>query len=137
MDWKVFFMTFGAIFLAEVADKTQLVGIGMASESKKPLSVWMGSVFAYMVITLVSVLIGASLGKYIKPEFIRFAGASLFFIIAIPIFLDFLVSSFWRIYCHTHTKPKGGSKALTRYTKICFALPLPFDRFITLFIQAE
>lgn len=86
MDWKVFCMTFGAVFLAELADKTQLVGIGMASESRKPLSVWFGSVCAYMIITLISVLIGSVLGKYIKPEFIRYAGASLFLIIAILIF---------------------------------------------------
>jgi len=86
MDWKVFCMTFSAIFLAELADKTQLVGIGMASESKKPLSVWLGSVLAYMIITLISVLIGSVLGKYIKPDFIRYAGASLFLIIAILIF---------------------------------------------------
>lgn len=90
MDWKVFCMTFSAIFLAELADKTQLVGIGMASESKKPLSVWLGSVFAYMIITLISVLIGAALGKYIKPDFIRYAGASLFLIIAILIFFNVL-----------------------------------------------
>lgn len=87
MDWKVFFMTFGAVFFAELADKTQLVGIGMAAESKKPLAVWLGSVFAYMVVTLISVLIGAMMAKYIKPEFIRYAGASLFAIIAVLMFL--------------------------------------------------
>lgn len=87
MDWKVFFMTFSAVFLAELADKTQVVGIVMASESKKPLSVWLGSVFAYMIVTIISVLVGAILGKYIKPELVRYAGASLFLIIAVLIFL--------------------------------------------------
>lgn len=39
MDWKIFLATFSAIFLAELADKTQLVGIGMSAKSGKPLTV--------------------------------------------------------------------------------------------------
>ena len=44
MDWKIIVATFGAVFFAELADKTQLVGIGMAARTGKPFSVWMGSV---------------------------------------------------------------------------------------------
>jgi Ca2+/H+ antiporter, TMEM165/GDT1 family len=83
MEWKIFFATFGAVFFAELADKTQLVGIGMAAKSGKPLSVLLGSVAAYMVVTLISVFIGAALGKYLKPEMIRYAGATLFIIIGV------------------------------------------------------
>jgi len=86
MDWKIFFATFSAIFFAELADKTQLVGIGMSSKSGKPVAVWLGSVSAYMVITALSVLIGTVLSKSIKPELIRYAGASLFVIIGILMF---------------------------------------------------
>ncbi len=87
MDWKIFFATFTAIFLAELADKTQLVGISMAAESKKPLQVWLGSVSAYIIITAISVFLGAILGKYISPAFIRYAGAVLFVGIGIMMFL--------------------------------------------------
>ncbi len=86
MDWKIFLATFSAIFVAELADKTQLVGIGMTAKSGKPLSVWVGSVSAYMVVTILSVLIGAMLGKYIKPEFVRYSGASVFVIIGLLMF---------------------------------------------------
>ena len=78
MDWKIFLATFTAIFFAELADKTQLVGIGMSAKSGKPLTVWLASVSAYIIITAISVLIGATLAKYIKPELIRYVGASLF-----------------------------------------------------------
>jgi putative Ca2+/H+ antiporter (TMEM165/GDT1 family) len=87
MDWKVFFMTFGAVFVAELADKTQLVGITMSSKTGKPLTVWLGSVAAYMVITVVSVVIGATLGKFIKPEFIRYGGGLLFVVMGILLFM--------------------------------------------------
>lgn len=87
MDWKIFLATFTAVFVAELADKTQLVGIGMSAKSGKPLSVWLGSVSAYIIITAISVLIGAILGKYIRPEVIRYVGASLFIMIGILMFL--------------------------------------------------
>jgi putative Ca2+/H+ antiporter (TMEM165/GDT1 family) len=87
MDWKIFLATFGAVFFAEFADKTQFVGIGMSAKSGKPLTVWLGSVSAYIIITAISVLIGATLGKYLKPELIRYFGASLFVAIGILMFL--------------------------------------------------
>ena len=87
MDLKIFFATFSAIFLAELADKTQFVGIGMSAKSGKPLTVWIGSISAYIIVTAISVLIGATLGKYLKPEIIRYCGASLFVVIGILMFL--------------------------------------------------
>ncbi|MBU3912355.1 MAG: TMEM165/GDT1 family protein [Candidatus Omnitrophica bacterium] len=83
MDWKIFFATFGAIFFAELADKTQLVGIGMSAKSGRPLSVWLGSISAYIIVTAISVLIGTTLGKYIKPEIIKYTGAALFIVVGV------------------------------------------------------
>jgi putative Ca2+/H+ antiporter (TMEM165/GDT1 family) len=83
MDWKVLFATFGAVFFAELADKTQLVGIGMASKTGKPISVWLGSVIAYMLVTVFSVIVGAILARYLKPELIKYSGAVLFILIGV------------------------------------------------------
>ena len=46
MDWKVFWVTFGAIFLAEMGDKTQLAALTMAAETRLPLSVFLGAAAA-------------------------------------------------------------------------------------------
>lgn len=83
MDWKIILATFTAVFFAELADKTQLVGINMAAKSGKPLQVWLGSVCAYIIVTAISVFLGVILGKYIKPEFIRYAGALIFIVIGL------------------------------------------------------
>ena len=83
MDWKIFLAAFTAIFFAELADKTQWVGITMAAKSAKPLAVWLGSVSAYIIVTALSVWIGATLGNYIKPETIRYVGASLFIVLGV------------------------------------------------------
>jgi len=87
MDWKVVLATFGAVFFAELADKTQVVGIAMAGESRRPLSVWCGSVAAYMLVTVVSVFLGAVLGKYLKPEVVRYAGGIVFVLIGLLVIL--------------------------------------------------
>ena len=87
MDWKIFLAAFTAIFFAELADKTQFVGIAMTAKSGKPLSVWLGSCLAYIIVTLLSVLLGSILGKHIKPEFIRYTGALLFIVVGVLIFL--------------------------------------------------
>jgi Ca2+/H+ antiporter, TMEM165/GDT1 family len=87
VDWKVFFMTFSAIFFAELADKTQLVGISLSAKSGKPFSVWLGSVSAYLIVTALSVVIGLALAKYLKPDMIRIGGASLFIIMGILMLL--------------------------------------------------
>ena len=86
MDWKIFLATFGGVFFAELADKTQLVGIGMAAKTGKPVSVWLGSVSAYVIVTVISVFLGAILAKFIRPELIRYIGASLFLIIGFLMF---------------------------------------------------
>ena len=87
MDWKIFLAAFWAIFLAELADKTQCVNIGMSGKSGKPWPVLLGSISAYVIVTAFSVLIGATLPKWFNPEVIRYGSASLFILIGILIFL--------------------------------------------------
>ncbi len=90
MDLKVFFATLSAVFLAELADKTQLVGIGMAAKSGKPITVFLGSLAGYAIVTLLSVFLGAILAKYINPEAIRYTGAILFIAIGVLMLLKVL-----------------------------------------------
>jgi putative Ca2+/H+ antiporter (TMEM165/GDT1 family) len=90
MDGRVFLATFSAVFVAELADKTQLVGIGMAAKSGKPVTVWLGSVLAYMLVTILSVLIGALLGRFISPLIIRYLAATSFIIIGMLMFFNLL-----------------------------------------------
>ncbi len=81
MDWKLFAMTFGAIFFAELADKTQLVGMSMAAKYGKPVLIWTASVSAYLVVTILSVSLGAFVGKHIKPEVMRYTAGIIFIIL--------------------------------------------------------
>ena len=86
MDWKVFFATFGVVFLAELGDKTQLAGLNLAAKSRMPFLVFLGSVSAYAVVTLITVLLGDTLTKFIRPEYIKYGAASIFIVIGILMF---------------------------------------------------
>ncbi len=88
MDIKIFLATFSAIFFAELADKTQLVGLAMSAKTGKPLSVFLGSLAGYALVTLISVIVGTLLSKYIRPEWIRYTGATAFVVIGCLMFFN-------------------------------------------------
>ncbi|MFH1715224.1 MAG: TMEM165/GDT1 family protein [Elusimicrobiota bacterium] len=81
MQWKILLTTFAAIFAAELADKTQLVGITLTAKTGRPVLVWLGSVSAYMVITALSVIAGSLLSKYVDPKVIKIIGGIIFMLI--------------------------------------------------------
>lgn len=88
MDWRVFLATAGAIFLAEMADKTQLVSIAMASKTGKPFAVLIGSACGYVCVTALSILVGMLLAKYVRPDVVRYFGGGVFVFIGILMLLD-------------------------------------------------
>ena len=88
MDWKIFCATFSAIFFAELADKTQLVGVCMSAKTGNFFTVWAGSITAYIVVTTISIAIGIWAGKCISIEWVRYIGASMFIGIGILMFCN-------------------------------------------------
>ena len=88
MDWKVFVTTFTALFIAELGDKTQLAAISLTAETKKPVSVFLGSVLALALVTLIGVLFGEALTKLIPVEYLKKGAAGLFIIIGVLMFFD-------------------------------------------------
>ena len=87
MDWRVFIATFGTIFLAELGDKTQLANFSLSAKSGSKLSVFLASVIAFGTVTLLTVYLGGFLAKFIKPEYIKYAAASLFILVGLLMFL--------------------------------------------------
>jgi putative Ca2+/H+ antiporter (TMEM165/GDT1 family) len=78
MDFRIVLSTLVAVFTAEMADKTQMVGLAMSSETGKPLSVFFGSVAGYCLVTGVTVFLGASLSRHINPMALRYGSGVLF-----------------------------------------------------------
>ncbi len=80
MDWKIILSTFVTIFLAELGDKTQLASILMTSKTNKPVLVFLGTMLAFAIVTVIGVTAGAMITKFIPLNFIK-AGAAISFII--------------------------------------------------------
>ena len=85
MDWKILIATFTSIFLAELGDKTQIAAIVMTSKTNKPLTVFIGSMIAFAVITLIGVTFGAGLTKIVPIDYIKYLSAIAFIAIGILI----------------------------------------------------
>ncbi|MBI2899776.1 MAG: TMEM165/GDT1 family protein [Planctomycetes bacterium] len=91
MDWKLFATTFGAVFLAEFADKTQLATMAFSAESKKPVVVFAAAALALVLVTAIGAAAGALASKWVPAVWVRRVAAVVF--IAIGVLL--LVSG-WR-----------------------------------------
>lgn len=71
MDWKAALSAFVIIFLAELADKTQLMLIGMSARAKSPHMVFFGAAAALVASSLLAVVAGEYLLRAVPIRAIR------------------------------------------------------------------
>jgi putative Ca2+/H+ antiporter (TMEM165/GDT1 family) len=81
MDWQVFWVTFGTVFLAEMGDKTQLAALTLTAEKGTPLSVLAGACSALCLATLLGVVFGGVLAQYVPQPLIKKTAGAAFVII--------------------------------------------------------
>ena len=87
MDWKLALSTFGAVFLAELGDKTQLATFTMAASSDSKITVLLGASAALVLSTIVAVSLGSVLGTLIPPLWLK-RGAGVVFIMLGVLYLS-------------------------------------------------
>ena len=68
-ELRVLLSTFALLFVAELGDKTQLAVISMTAKHKMPLMIFVGAASALAAVTLLGVLGGELLTRFI-PEMI-------------------------------------------------------------------
>jgi putative Ca2+/H+ antiporter (TMEM165/GDT1 family) len=90
MNWKLFFSTFVAIFLAEMGDKTQLASLVLTAQSKKPLLVFLAASAALILASAIGVALGDFVFTYIRAEHVQRAAAVLFIGIGILVWFGIL-----------------------------------------------
>jgi putative Ca2+/H+ antiporter (TMEM165/GDT1 family) len=81
MNWQVFWVTFGTIFLAEMGDKTQLAALTMTAETQAPLAVLVGACAALCLATVLGVALGDLLANVIPPALMKKVAGLAFLVI--------------------------------------------------------
>jgi len=78
INWQVLGSAFVMIFLAELGDKTQLSTFAFASQSKSPLSVFLGASLALVLSSLIGVALGGLIGKFVPERVMKVLAAIVF-----------------------------------------------------------
>ena len=95
MDWKILITVFAAVFIAEMADKTQLVTMLFATD--KAVSKWLvfaGSASALVLTSAIGVLAGTLLSQVINVKTMSIvAGAG------------FILIGMWTLYHGLYNSP--------------------------------
>lgn len=88
IDFSLITTSFGLIFLAELPDKTALATTVLSSGHSKspskhaPLLIWLGVCSAFLLHTLIAVLMGQWISSLAHPQWIRWISALIFLIFA-------------------------------------------------------
>ncbi len=84
MDFKLFLTVFGTVFLAEIADKTQLATLLYASNSpQSKLTVFLGSGLALVLASAIAVLAGSALSHVASAKYITWLAGAGFIVVGI------------------------------------------------------
>ena len=83
MDWKLLATTFAAVFIAELGDKTQLATMSLATGKVDRLSVFLGSAGALVCTSLLAVLAGDLISRYVPPQYLRRGAGAIFIVLGL------------------------------------------------------
>jgi putative Ca2+/H+ antiporter (TMEM165/GDT1 family) len=78
--FRVFLSTFALLFVAELGDKTQLAVLSMTAKHKMPIWIFAGATLALAAVTLLGVVGGELLTRFI-PELVLRKGAAVLFVL--------------------------------------------------------
>lgn len=85
MDLRIIATVFGALFLAELGDKTQLAVISFVASGQPPVAVFTGASAALVASTAVAVLGGQGLLRIVPAEVLQLVAAAIFVIVGLAV----------------------------------------------------
>jgi putative Ca2+/H+ antiporter (TMEM165/GDT1 family) len=84
MEWKILLTVFGTVFVAEMADKTQLVTLLFASDQDvSKWTVFLGSASALVLTSAIGVIAGAVLSQVVSAKTMSLVAGVAFILIGV------------------------------------------------------
>jgi len=83
MDWHLLGLSFIAVFLSELGDKSQLAAIALGGTSRSPQLVFWGTVSALVLSSFLGVLIGGATAQALPSQVIKAIAALGFLLMAV------------------------------------------------------
>jgi len=83
MDWKTLATTFGAIFVAELGDKTQLATLTLSANARAKWAVFAGSALALVATSAIAVLAGSAVTRVVPPVWMRRIAGIVFVVLGV------------------------------------------------------
>lgn len=84
MDMKLLLTVFGAVFIAELGDKTQLATLLFAADQDvSKWTVFAGASLALIVASGIGVLAGGLVAQYLNPRYLQYAAGAGFIVIGV------------------------------------------------------
>jgi len=88
---REFFSIVGVVFMAELADKTQLTVIGLSADATSAWKVFLAGSLALILSTALAVWGGDLVSRFIPEDYLNFLVGALFIVIGIW----FILSPWW------------------------------------------
>ena len=84
MDMRLFFTVLSTVFVAEIADKTQLATLLYATNAPQSrLTVFLGSALALTLASAIAVLVGSALSQVIPPRVLSWVAGAAFIAVGV------------------------------------------------------
>lgn len=83
MDLKLFLVSFAAVFVSELGDKSQLAAIALGGSSPSPRAVFFGTASALLLASFLSVLLGGSTALIFPEKLVKGIAAIGFGLLAV------------------------------------------------------
>jgi len=84
MDLKLLVTVFATVFLAEIADKTQVATVLYATQGDNhKLTVFAGSALALVLSSALAVFVGAVLSQWLNPRYVSWFAGTAFILVGV------------------------------------------------------
>ncbi len=87
MDFQLLGLSFIAVFLSELGDKSQLAAIALSGTSKSPRAIFLGTALALLLASFLGVMIGQGMGSVLPTRLVKIAAAAGFAIMGLRLLL--------------------------------------------------